>query len=191
MAIELSISSSDLKELDKKLNDLKNNTGKSAWAALVTIAFKIRNEAMMRLQGRDHVRTSRLKNSIFVKGKKQSEINAASGGGDKGQSNTYKDNTGKSYDSDLRSVSVSDFDLAIGSNVEYATAIEFGAAAHDINSPVNIRGVGWRYIKKHPGFKGDSFLYWGLKNVDIAKTAADLIRQDIEARPTGGRKKFK
>ena len=46
----------------------------------------------------------------------------------------------------------------IGTNVEYAAHVEYGTRAHKINGPVKIRGVGWRYIKQHPGTKAQPFL---------------------------------
>ncbi len=46
----------------------------------------------------------------------------------------------------------------VGTNVEYAPHTEYGTRSHMINSPVKIRGVGWRYIKRHPGTKAQPFL---------------------------------
>lgn len=34
----------------------------------------------------------------------------------------------------------------------YIILEEEGSDPHTIDSPVNIKGVGWRYIKEHPGF---------------------------------------
>ena len=58
----------------------------------------------------------------------------------------YSDNA-KAGQSDAVSRPSSKYEVWIGTNVEYAEAIEFGLRAHEVNSPVNIKGVGWRYIK--------------------------------------------
>jgi hypothetical protein len=39
----------------------------------------------------------------------------------------------------------------VGSVAAYAPAVEFGTEPHEINSPVYIKNVGWRYIGMHPG----------------------------------------
>jgi len=52
----------------------------------------------------------------------------------------------------------------VGTNVEYAADVEYGTRPHSINGPVKIRGVGWRYIKKHPGTKKQSFLRAAIDN---------------------------
>jgi len=49
-------------------------------------------------------------------------------------------------------------EVHIGTNVEYALDVEYGTKAHSINGPVKIRGVGWRYIGKHPGTKKQPFM---------------------------------
>ena len=46
----------------------------------------------------------------------------------------------------------------IGTNLEYAEAVEYGSRPHTINSPVKIKGVGWRYIKTHPGTTAQPYL---------------------------------
>ena len=46
----------------------------------------------------------------------------------------------------------------IGTEVSYAPHMEYGTTAHTINSSVFIKGVGWRYIGKHPGTKARPFL---------------------------------
>ncbi len=51
-----------------------------------------------------------------------------------------------------------DEEAHVGTNIEYAPHIEYGTRSHMINSPVKIRGVGWRYIKRHPGTKAQPFL---------------------------------
>jgi len=67
----------------------------------------------------------------------------------------------------------------IGTNVEYAEAVEYGTRPYEINAPVKIKGVGWRYIKRHPGISGQSYLRHAL---DIErKRSIKLLRDAIEA----------
>ncbi len=57
----------------------------------------------------------------------------------------------------------------VGTNKKYAPHVEYGTRSHMINGPVRIRGVGWRYIKMHPGTKAQPFL----------RPAMDESRRDI------------
>jgi hypothetical protein len=161
----------DMTEVTAALNGLKS----VPWTdALAMVLFRIKALAQLRLTDRGHIVTSRLKNSIYVQMPKQSQANKI--GREMGQENnkTYK-YEGGSGDREMKTVNLQVGEGAVGTNVEYAGAIEFGSRAHDINSPVLIKGVGWRYIKKHPGFAGDSFLYWAAKNVN--KDIADYFKE--------------
>ena len=53
---------------------------------------------------------------------------------------------------------VGDEEATVGTNVEYATHVEYGTRPHTINSPVKIQGVGWRYIGQHPGTRAQPFM---------------------------------
>lgn len=172
--IQITIDKSAMDNIQKQFNALKNGGGSSAYRALMKVAFKIKSEAQLRLTGRGHIVTSRLKNSIFVKSKKMNDVINAS------NSLSYSDGKGKSYKSDLSTVSLNDNEFAVGTNVEYAPAIELGARRHPINSPVLIKGVGWRYIKEHPGYSGDSFLYWAMKNVNVMQSVAKDMQEDMK-----------
>ena len=46
----------------------------------------------------------------------------------------------------------------IGTNVEYAGYHEYGRGPFAVNSPVFIKGVGWRYIGMHPGIKARPYI---------------------------------
>ena len=46
----------------------------------------------------------------------------------------------------------------VGTDQKYGKWIEFGTPPHPINSPVFIKGVGWRYIAMHPGTEPKPFL---------------------------------
>lgn len=53
---------------------------------------------------------------------------------------------------------VSELTATIQDGVEYGVYQEFGVAhPYTIDAPVYIRGVGWRYIKIHPGLKPQPF----------------------------------
>lgn len=139
------------------------------YRALVTLLFDIKALAQMKLKSDRHIKTSRLRNSIFVKSFNQQHARKPD------NSDTYSAD-GKSYSSELQ-VDLNLNEAAVGTNVEYAGAIEFGYPAHEIRVKnakqlmKKEKGV-WSFFGKsvqHPGFRGDSFLYWALKNVDADK----------------------
>jgi len=61
------------------------------------------------------------------------------------------------------------FETHVGTNLEYATYMEYGRGPFKVNSPVLIPGVGWRYIGMHPGYDAQPFLRPAL---DIAQGKA-------------------
>jgi hypothetical protein len=143
---------------------------------LVKVLFKIQTEARLRLTGRGHIVSSRLKNSIYVKTKTPTitPTNTLS----------YSDSTGKSYSSELTTVSVGDLEGAVGTNVEYASAIEMGAPPHVIQvKDAKVLSDGKRIFGRrvnHPGYKGDSFLYWAFKNVNVQQSVAKDMQDDLK-----------
>lgn len=174
--IQIGIDPRTLKHLSDQFDLVKKGAGDSMYRALIKVAFKIKSEAQLRLTGRGHIITSRLKNSIFVKGQKH--INAPNNG------LTYTDTKGKSYKSDLSTVKLAANELAIGTNVEYAPDIEFGSRPHVIESKNRkVLSNGKTFFGRkvnHPGWSGDSFLYWGMKNVDITKSVGDDMTNDLK-----------
>jgi len=118
MRIELDQASFD--NIQKQLNALKENGAKSTYHALLKVAFKVKTEAQLRLTGRGHIVTSRLKNSIFIKSKNMTGVLK------NGNEITYTDNDGKSYSSDFECGSLEANEFAIGTNVIYGRKIEFG-----------------------------------------------------------------
>jgi len=64
----------------------------------------------------------------------------------------YSDNKGQTYNRELRSVRVSDIEGAVGTNVEYGLKIE----------------------------NKDSYLYWALRNVDVTRSLADDMKDDVK-----------
>lgn len=176
MSVQIEIDKVSFDNVMKQLDIVKENGGVSAYRAVVKVAFKIKSEAQLRLTGRGHIITSRLKNSIFVKTKQPTLV--------ANNQLTYSDNTGKSYKSDLSTVKVNDFEAAIGTNVEYAPAIEFGARPHVIEAKdkkvlSNGKSIFGRRVN-HPGFKGDSFLYWAFKNVNVLQSVAKDMQDDLK-----------
>lgn len=207
--IQIEFDKASFDNVKSQLDGLKSQGGMSAYRALMKVAFKIKAEAQLRLTGRGHVVTSRLKNSIFVKSKKMSDVI-------KGNNKlNYSDKNGKSYSADL-SVSLNDLEFAIGTNVEYGEDIELGSRPHTI-VPKNGKALSWMpkvagkmwvtgknrstlksYFKdksgensltnqrvfaqsvKHPGYAGDSFLYWAMKNVNVSESVAKDMQNDLK-----------
>ncbi|PNX45903.1 MAG: hypothetical protein BV456_13010 [Thermoplasmata archaeon M8B2D] len=158
----------------KQMNKLEKMAPEKAFKGLVTLLFDIKTLAQQKLKSDRHIKTSRLRNSLYVKTLGQKFANRSNN----------KDSfsaDGKSYSSDFQ-VNLKENEGAIGTNVEYGPAIEFGYGAHTIeakNFPVlGNKKVGF-FGKKvnHPGFAGDSFLYWALKNVDTDKRGREVAKE--------------
>ena len=171
MSIQLEIENEGLLNVQKQLSILKEGAVRSAYSALMKVAFKIKSEAQNRLKGMRHIVSSRLRNSIHVQGEGSSV-------GDNKES--YSDEKGKSYSSILNTATLSKGEIAVGSNVEYASSIELGSAPHVIEAK-NKKALASKttlFGKRvfHPGYRGDSFLYWAFKNVDVLKSTADDMK---------------
>lgn len=175
-SVKIELDQDSFNNLKKQFDIVKTGMGKSFYKSLVKVAFKIKTTAQLRLTGRGHIITSRLKNSLYVKGIKP--INRPD------NQLTYSDNKGKTYKSDLTTVSLKENELAIGTNVEYAAAIELGARPHVIEAKnAKVLSDGKRFFEKrvrHPGFGGDSFLYWALKNVDVTQSVGQDMQNDLK-----------
>ena len=161
------------KNIDLQMSKLKGLAPKVAFDGMIKILFDIKGLAKLKLKSDKHIKTSRLWNSIYVqtlRGENRDDNRA-----------NYTDDEGKSYKSELN-VSLTDKEGAVGTNVEYAGAIEYGYGAHVITVK-NPKGLmkkekgKWTFFGKsvkHPGFKGDSFLYWAMKNVDLNKRITEI-----------------
>lgn len=114
MSIELHLDMNSLNHFTDQMNILKAKGGRSMYSALIKVGMKIKTEAQLRLSGCEHVVTSRLKNSIYLKAKKDVPNNPRQ----------YSDLVGKSWDADLTTVQVDENEIAVGTNVEYAGKIE-------------------------------------------------------------------
>lgn len=183
------------KNLDAQFNKLKEKAPHSVTMGIVKMLFDIKFLAQNKLKADRHIVTSRLRNSLYVQintdyltAKKVYDQQSAKGG----NSETYSDNEGKSYNSELN-VELNKNQGAVGTNVEYAAAIEYGYAAHEIEAKnfkqLGNPKVGWFGKKvKHPGFKGDSFLYWAAKNVNVSRRVSEMSKELLGDLTKQGRK---
>jgi hypothetical protein len=139
MSVELSLDRASAARLNQQMDRVRRMGPNSVYSAMVAVSLQVVNFAKLRLKGRSHIVTSRLRNSIWVKTKRTPRFQ-------------YSDKYGKTFVGQLVSVPVSGFDLAIGTDVEYAQKIE----------------------------DRDSFLNWALNNVDIEKQLTDLSEETLE-----------
>ena len=112
MGVQIELDKDSLKHLEKQLDFLKKDSDSSISKALAKIGMRLKTTAQLRLKGRGHIVTSRLRNSIFVKGLRPL------------MSEGYSDNNGKTYNAQLPSVILKKGEVAIGTNVDYAEKIE-------------------------------------------------------------------
>lgn len=182
MSAQIEIDRSSFDALNKNLDDIKKKIPLASYQAMVAFLFNAKSLAQNRLKDHKHIVTSRLRNSIYVKSNSKLQ-----------DSKQYSDDNGKSYSAELETVALKDKEAAIGTNVEYAAAIERGAAPHTIY-PRNGRALSWInkstgeriFIGKvnHPGYAGDSFLWWAVQNADDKEFVKEYNRQvnDIKLR---------
>lgn len=176
MSVSIEIDKASQENLNKQFEALKKGGSDSGFRAIVKVLFKIKSEAQLRLTGRGHIVTGRLKNSIYVKTKNPTIM--------PNNQLTYSDGKGKSYKSELSTVSLTDLEGAVGTNVEYAPAIELGSRPHIIEAKNRkVLSNGKTFFGKrvrHPGFAGDSFLYWAMKNVNVMESVANDMQNDLK-----------
>ena len=67
----------------------------------------------------------------------------------------------------------------VSTHSPYAIYVHEGTAAHIIDSPVNIRGVGWRYIGLHPGNKANPFMRRAAEKVE--RQIPSIIEDEMRA----------
>lgn len=139
MSVSITLDQASKDHLDKQFRLLKEAGPRSVYSSLMKIAYKIKAEAQLRLKGRKHIVTSRLRNSLFVKTEKVSN-------------ESYSDNAGNSFVAELPSVTLDKYEVAIGTNVEYAQKIE------DL----------------------DSYLGWAVQNVDVSRGLAEDVKPTLE-----------
>lgn len=199
---QIEIDRSSFDALNKNFDDIKKKIPLASYHALVAFLFNAKSLAQNRLKANKHIVTSRLRNSIYVKSHAKRQDNKQ-----------YSDRKGRTYSADLETVALKDQEAAIGTNVEYAAAIERGAPAHIIRAK-NGKALSWlpeaageawftgktkstlrKYYKDrsggntlrrmrifakqvlHPGYPGDSFLWWGVQNADDKEFVKEYNRQ--------------
>jgi len=192
---------------NKQMDELKKMAPSKAFKMIVRLLYDMKLLAQQKLKSDRHIDTSRLRNSIYIKtlGQKFAKSN---------NSESYTDKGGKSYSKDFH-VGLNENEGAIGTNVEYAPAIEFGYGPHiieaknggllswepksegkvqftnsnnktttrkyykDAKGQFTLQKQGRIFAKRvnHPGFAGDSFMHWAMKNIDINKRAREFAKE--------------
>lgn len=125
--IQIDIDKSVLDNLQKQFTILGTTMDDAGPKAIFKVLMKIKTEAQNYLRGRGHIVSSRLRNSIHV------QMMNKKGTGN--NPDTYSDRSGQTYSSELKTVVLKNkFEGAVGTNVEYASAIEFGFAPRTITA---------------------------------------------------------
>ena len=125
--VQIQLDQASKQNLDKQFQALGTTIAEAGPKAIFKALMKIKTTAQLYLVGRGHIVTSRLRNSIYVQMNNQKETSR--------NKKSYKDRTGKSYNAELKTVSLAtDFEGAVGTNVEYAAGIEFGFRPHTITA---------------------------------------------------------
>lgn len=173
--VTIELTEQSKKNIDLQMAKLKKLAPEAAKKGMFKLLFDIKALAQNKLKSDRHIQTSRLRNSLYV----QAGETKYQQGPD--NSETYSDTAGKSYSRKL-DVDLTNNEGAVGTNVEYAGAIEYGYGPHTIeakNFPVlGNKKVGFFGKKvQHPGFAGDSFLWWALKNVDLNKRWREISKE--------------
>jgi hypothetical protein len=176
--ISIEIDKASRANLERQFSLLGTTIDKASPKAIFKVLMKIRSYAMLRLTGMGHVVTSRLKNSIYVE-MGDPRINTE-------LPKTYTDESEppKSYNAELKTVRLKENEGAVGTNVSYAAGIEFGFAPHVIRAKdAKVLGTPktgfFGKQVNHPGFAGDSYLYWALKNVDVTSITGEDLREVV------------
>lgn len=175
MSARIEIDSRSFDNLNKNFDEVKKKIPEFTYRSLVAFLFNAKSLAQNRLKDHKHIVTSRLRNSIYVKSHAKRQDNKQ-----------YNDSNGRSYSAELETVALKDQEAAIGTNVEYAAAIERGARPHTIY-PVKAKFLSWinkttggRVFARrvnHPGFGGDSYLWWAVQNADDKEFVKEYNRQ--------------
>ena len=142
MSVQITLDQASLAHLQKQLKLLRDTGKYGLFHALTKLAFKIKTEAQQRLKGQQHIVTARLVNSVYVQAANPAKVNKPN------NRETYEDKFKHVFDSPLTSVGLSDTELAVGTNVEYAGKIE----------------------------QMDSYLYWAMRNVNVEQSVAQDMR---------------
>lgn len=168
--VSFELTAESLMNLNKQFSKLDNIGVGAAWAGVIKVLNDIKNLAQLRLKSQGHIVTSRLRNSIYFKTyNKEGEESA-----------NYSSDAG-SFSADFN-VGLGKLEGAVGTNVEYAAAMEFGSKPHTIKAKdskvLGNKKVGFFGKEvQHPGYGGDSYLYWASKHVDTDKTWREVGKE--------------
>jgi hypothetical protein len=111
MSVSITLDKASKDHLDKQFKLLKEAGPRSVYSAIIKVAYKIRSDAQLRLRGKGHIVTSRLRNSLSVFTTLKKSID-------------YTDKDGKAFTAQLLTAAINKNEVAIGTNVEYAQKIE-------------------------------------------------------------------
>jgi len=142
---------------DSQMRKLERRMDMSVDKGLIKFMQNVKNRAQSRLKARGHNDTTRLVNSISVQDKRGS-------------------------DNERLNVTLQDHEFAVGTNVEYAAAVELGSRPHIIRAK-NAKTLGTPdtgYFGKevhHPGYGGDSYLYWAARTASIDDTVQAIKKE--------------
>lgn len=63
--------------------------------------------------------------------------------------------------------SLGGYNVEVSADTPYSTYVHSGFPAFDLNRSVLIQGVGWRFIRRHPGYRGSFFLLRAMQDVGL------------------------
>lgn len=163
--VRIELEEASRKNLEKNLEIIKAEYPAKLRQMVVKLGYDMKFLAQQKLKGDRHIVTSRLRNSIFVKtfdkrnerriGNEESYTYGKVTGKDKAGKPIVQADTLTGRRSLDDAVIADEGDVAMGTNVEYASKIEF---------------------------QHDSFIYWAAKHVDIRKRVSQLAKELKEIR---------
>ena len=165
MSVQISIDPVSFKKLDKRFKLLGKHYPEETFRAIVAILFDIKLIAQKKIKSNGNIVTARLRNSLFVKTPKQIYAKRSTNS----LAYSYE---GGSGNRDLKSVNLLKHTGAVGSNVEYADAIENGSPPHKIPGAFGREGS-----VDHPGSKAYSFLGFAAKTVNMKKRFNEIPKK--------------
>ncbi len=176
MSVEIKLDPISHKKLNKRFKLMEKHYPEETFVAITKILLDIKFIAQKKIKSNGNIVTSRLRNSIFVKTKGQKHVKTATNK----ISYTYEGGSGNRQ----LSVMVGKHEGAVGTNVEYADAIENGSKPHTITAKTS-KGLRFKingqWITKqsvhHPGYKGKSFLGYATKTVNVNKRFQEIPKR--------------
>ena len=164
MSVSISLNDKDLFNLQKQLDKIKESYSDTAYDMVVKLGYDTKRLAQYKLRMNNSIKTKKLHNSLFVKDR------------DKTDNSSYSCELG-TFDADFE-IPLSENEVAVGTNVEYAAAVEFGRAPRVIEvKHVNVLTDGENFFGRIVHQKrvvGKTFLYWATKHLDIEHRETEL-----------------